>query len=53
MSRIMPQMNVFVAGFPVKIVLGLLTIAATLPLLGGYMRLVFDRLGPALFGIGR
>ena len=53
MSRIMPQMNVFVAGFPVKIVLGLVTLAATLPLLGGYMRIVFDRLGPGLIGFFR
>lgn len=53
MSRIMPQMNVFVAGFPIKIMLGLLTIGATIPLLGGYMRIVFDRLGPVLLGIGR
>jgi flagellar biosynthetic protein FliR len=53
MSRIMPQMNVFVAGFPVKIMLGLVTIAATLPLLGGYIRIVFDRLGPGLIGMFR
>ncbi|MNL02655.1 Flagellar biosynthetic protein FliR [compost metagenome] len=53
MSRIMPQMNVFVAGFPVKIMLGLATLAATLPLLGGYMRIVFDRLSPALTGFFR
>jgi len=53
MSRIMPQMNVFVAGFPVKIVLGLATLAATLPLLGGYMRFVIDRLGPGLTGFFR
>ena len=53
MSRIMPQMNVFVAGFPIKILLGLVTIAATLPLLGGYMRIVFDRLAPGLLGMFR
>jgi flagellar biosynthetic protein FliR len=53
MSRIMPQMNVFVAGFPIKIILGLVTIAATLPLLGGYMRIIFDRLGPGLVGMFR
>lgn len=53
MSRIMPQMNVFVAGFPVKILLGLATLAATLPLLGGYMRIVIDRLGPGLTGFFR
>lgn len=53
MSRIMPQMNVFVAGFPVKILLGLATLAATLPLLGGYLRVVFDRFGPGLVGLFR
>ncbi len=53
MSRIMPQMNVFVAGFPIKILLGLVTISATLPILGGYMRVVFDRLGPGLIGLFR
>ncbi len=53
MSRIMPQMNVFVAGFPVKIMLGLVTLAATLPLLGGYLRVVFDRFGPSLLGMFR
>lgn len=53
MSRIMPQMNVFVAGFPVKIMLGLATLAATVPLLGGYMRVLFDRLGPSLAGFFR
>lgn len=53
MSRLMPQMNVFVAGFPVKIMLGLLTLAATLPLLGGYMRVIFDRFGPSVMGLFR
>ncbi len=53
MSRIMPQMNVFVAGFPVKIMLGLLTLAATTPLLGGYLRVVFDGFGTGMLGIFR
>lgn len=53
MSRIMPQMNVFVAGFPVKIMLGLVTLGATLPLIGGYLRFLFDRFGPSLVGIFR
>jgi flagellar biosynthetic protein FliR len=36
-ARIMPQMNVFVAAFPVKIGLGVLTMALAFPLMVGYM----------------
>ena len=37
-ARIMPQMNVFVAAFPVKIFLGVLTMALSFPLLTGYLQ---------------
>jgi flagellar biosynthetic protein FliR len=36
-SRVVPQLNVFAVGFPVKIGIGLLIVAATLPFLGGWM----------------
>lgn len=36
-ARILPQMNVFVASFPVKIALGVLTMALSFPLMVGYL----------------
>lgn len=36
-ARIMPQMNVFVAAFPVKIGLGVVTMALSFPLLVGFL----------------
>jgi flagellar biosynthetic protein FliR len=36
-ARILPQMNVFVASFPVKIGLGVMTMALSFPLLVGYL----------------
>lgn len=36
-ARIMPQMNVFVAAFPVKIALGVVTMALSFPLLVGFL----------------
>jgi flagellar biosynthetic protein FliR len=36
-ARIMPQMNIFVASFPVKIGLGVLTMAVSFPLLIGFL----------------
>lgn len=36
-ARIMPQMNVFVAAFPVKIMVGLATMIVAFPLMGAYM----------------
>lgn len=36
-ARIMPQMNIFVASFPIKIGLGILTIMLSLPMLIGYI----------------
>jgi flagellar biosynthesis protein FliR len=36
-SRVVPQLNVFAVGFPVKIGVGLLIVAATMPFLGGWL----------------
>lgn len=36
-ARILPQMNVFVASFPIKIGLGILTMALSFPLLVGFL----------------
>ncbi|HUO69155.1 MAG TPA: flagellar biosynthetic protein FliR [Solirubrobacteraceae bacterium] len=36
-SRVMPQLNLFAVGFPVKIGVGLLVFATTLPFLGGWI----------------
>jgi flagellar biosynthetic protein FliR len=36
-SRVVPQLNVFAVGFPVKVGVALLVVAATLPFLGGWM----------------
>ncbi len=43
MNRVMPQMNVFVAGFPVKIGIGILTIFLGLPLMMAYFDDLFIR----------
>ena len=36
-SRVVPQLNVFAVGFPAKIVVGLLLVAATLPFVAGWL----------------
>ncbi len=36
-SRVVPQMNVFAVGFPVKVLVGLLVVAASLPFVGGWI----------------
>lgn len=42
-ARIMPQMNVFVAAFPVKIALGVVTMALSFPLLVGFLESETER----------
>jgi flagellar biosynthetic protein FliR len=42
-GRTVPQMNVLVVGFPVKIAVGLVVMAAAMPLLTGFMGAVFGR----------
>ena len=36
-SRVVPQLNVFAVGFPMKVGVSLLVVSATLPFLGGWM----------------
>jgi len=36
-SRVVPQLNVFAVGFPVKVVVGLLVVAASLPFAAGWI----------------
>jgi flagellar biosynthetic protein FliR len=36
-SRVVPQLNVFAVGFPVKVVVGLLVVAASLPFVVGWV----------------
>ena len=36
-SRVVPQLNVFAVGFPVKVIVGLLLIGVTLPFVGGWL----------------
>ena len=40
-SRTVPQLNVFVMGFPVKIIVGMLTLSAVVPVLGTLLQDVF------------
>ena len=42
-ARIMPQMNIFVASFPIKIGLGVLTLAVSLPILIEHMAGLFEQ----------
>jgi flagellar biosynthesis protein FliR len=35
-SRVVPQLNIFAVGFPMKIIVGLLVVGAALPFLGGW-----------------
>lgn len=48
LARTVPQMNVFVVGFPVKITVGILALAFTLPLLGEIARGEWTRLAARL-----
>jgi len=36
-SRVVPQLSVFAVGFPLKIGIGLLVVAATMPFIGGWL----------------
>ncbi|MDH2910212.1 MAG: flagellar biosynthetic protein FliR [Candidatus Eremiobacteraeota bacterium] len=44
MARVAPQMNVFVVGFPIQVTVGLITLAASLPLLATVGPQLFDEL---------
>lgn len=43
LARVVPQMNVFAVGFPAKIVVGLLFVAASLPFAGGWIANELER----------
>jgi flagellar biosynthetic protein FliR len=48
-SRVVPQLNVFAVGFPLKVGVSLLVVGATLPFLGGWMtNQIQDSVGTAL-----
>ncbi|MEA2413234.1 MAG: flagellar biosynthesis protein FliR, partial [Thermoleophilaceae bacterium] len=36
-SRVMPQLNVFAVGFPAKVLVGFLIVAASLPFVAGWI----------------
>ena len=40
-ARMVPQMNVLVVGFPIKVGVGVLVLAVSVPLLAGFMSAVF------------
>lgn len=40
--RLVPQINVFMLGFPLKIMAGIFTLAVTVPFLGGVLTRLFD-----------
>ncbi len=42
LARTMPQMNVFVVGMPLKILVGFIIMAITIPLYGGVFEYVYD-----------
>lgn len=44
MGRTAPQMNIFMLGFPFKIMLGLVSLAVLLPLLGAVFASIFDQM---------
>lgn len=44
-ARTVPQMNIFIVGFPVKIAIGLLGVGFSLPLLSYLLRNLFQRMG--------
>lgn len=47
--RMVPQINVFMLGFPFKILMGILTLALTVPMAGWVMGRVFDQMQTDLF----
>ena len=52
-SRVVPQLNVFAVGFPVKVAVALLVVGASLPFLGGWMTSqIEDSLAVAFHTIG-
>ena len=50
-SKVMPQMNVFMVGIPLKVGLGLLAIMLSLPYLAGILGDQYSRLVQVLLGL--
>ena len=44
-ARTVPQMNIFIVGFPLKLAIGLLGVGFSLPLLSYLLRNLFHRMG--------
>jgi len=44
-ARTVPQMNIFIVGFPIKIAIGLLGVGLSLPLLSVMLRNIFRKMG--------
>ena len=49
LARTVPQMNIFIVGFPLKLAIGLLAVGLTLPLLSTLLRNLFQGLGEDIF----
>ncbi len=49
LARTTPQINVFITGFPVKMMVGLTTLSFLIPLLGSVLRSVFDSIEKDLY----
>ena len=53
LARTVPQMNIFIVGFPLKLAIGLLAVGLTLPLLSTLLRNLFQGLGEDIFVLMR
>ena len=47
-SRMVPQMNVFVIGMPLKIIIGLMIVALTIPMFIETMKSIFELMGASV-----
>jgi len=53
LARTVPQINVFLTGFPIKIAAGLLTLSFLIPLLGNVLRVLLDLIESDLHSLMR
>jgi len=53
LTRTVPQINVFLTGFPIKIAAGLLTLSFLIPLLGNVLRTIFTMIERDLYSLMR
>ncbi len=51
LARTAPQINVFITGFPIKMMAGLMTLSFLIPLLGSVLRSVFDSIERDLYSL--